>query len=171
MQPISCTTKEPFMDVTREITLPVDPETAWDAVTDLERWLTDDGSLELEPGAESELVLRDGETRWATVEEVRPGEHLSFWWHSYDALATLVEVSLVAVPAGTRVVVVESGYAGSPVCGSPWAGGAGSGPRARSAAAATASPSFPLGHAHVLTALDWEPALERLRRAGDLVEA
>ncbi len=158
------------MDVTREITLPLDPQTAWDAVTDLERWLTDDGSLELEPGAEAELTLRDGETRWATVEEVRPGEHLSFWWHAYDALATLVEVSLVAVAEGTRIVVVESGYAAQPVCGSPWAGGAG-GPRARSAAAATASPSFAIGRAHVLTTLHWEPVLERLRMAGDLVQA
>ncbi len=159
------------MDVTREITLPVDPQDAWDAVIDLERWLTDAGSLDLEPGAEGELTLRDGETRWATVADVRDGEHLSFWWHAPDALATLVAVDLVAVDDGTRVVVVESGYAGSPVCGSPWAGGAGSGPRARSAAAATASPSFPIGHAHVLTTLDWEPALARLRRSADLVEA
>ncbi len=106
------------MDVTREITLPLDQEAAWDAVVDLERWLTDDGELPLEPGAERELTLRDGETRWATVEEVRPGEHLSFWWHARDALATLVEVSLVAVADGTRVVVVERGYAGHPVCSS-----------------------------------------------------
>lgn len=159
------------MDVTREITLPIDPEAAWEAVTDLERWLTDDGSLDLEPGAEGELTLRDGQTRWATVEDVSPGERLSFWWNAPDALATLVEVSLVAVPSGTRVVVVESGYAGQPVCRSPWSGGAGSGPRARSAAAATASPSFPLGHAYVLTALDWEPALARLSRDYELVEA
>ena len=159
------------MDVTREITLPLDPEEAWEAVTDLERWLTDAGSLELEPGAAAELTLRDGETRWATVEDVRAAEHLSFWWHAPDALATLVEVDLVAVSGGTRVVVVESGYAGRPVCGSPWAGGASLGPRARSAAAATASPSFPVGRAHVLTTLDWEPALARLRRAGELVEA
>jgi hypothetical protein len=159
------------MDVTREITLPVDPEAAWDAVVDLERWLTDAGSLDLEPGAEGELTLRDGETRWATVEDVRPGEHLSFWWHAPDALATLVEVDLVAVSDGTRVVVVESGYAGMPMCGSPWSGGASSGPRARSAAAGTASPSFPIGHASVLTVLDWEPALARLRRAAELVPA
>ena len=51
------------MDVTREITLPVDVEAAWEAVTDLERWLTEAGSLELEPGAAGELTLRDGETR------------------------------------------------------------------------------------------------------------
>jgi hypothetical protein len=159
------------MDVTREITLPVDPDAAWDAIVDLERWLTDAGTLELEPGAEGELMLRDGETRWATVEDVRPRERLSFWWHAPDALATLVEVSLVAVDDGTRVVVVESGYASDPVCGSPWAGGASCGPRARSGAAATASPSFAIGHAYVLTTLDWEPALERLRRAADLVAA
>jgi hypothetical protein len=80
-------------------------------------------------------------------------------------------VSLVAVDDGTRVVVVESGYASDPVCGSPWAGGASSGPRARSAAAATASPSLAIGRAYVLTTLDWEPALERLRHAGDLIPA
>ena len=45
------------MDVSREITLPVDRETAWEAVTDLDRWLTSDGSLDLEPGAEGELTL------------------------------------------------------------------------------------------------------------------
>lgn len=159
------------MDVIREITLPLDRDAAWEAVTDLERWLTADGSLELEPGASGELTLRDGETRWATVEAVRVGEHLSFWWHAPDALATLVAVDLVAVADGTRVVVVESGYAGQPVCGSPWAGGAASGPRARSAAAATASPSFPIGRAHVLTTLEWEPPLARLRRAGEPVGA
>lgn len=159
------------MDVIREITLPLDRDAAWEAVTDLERWLTDEGSLELEPGAGGELTLRDGETRWATLADVRVGEHLSFWWHAPDALATLVAVDLIAVPAGTRVVVVESGYAGQPICGSPWAGGASGGPRARSAAAATASPSFAIGRAHVLTTLDWEPALARLRAAGALVAA
>ena len=159
------------MDVTREITLPIDSEAAWRAIIDLERWLTAAGSLQLEAGAEGELTLRDGETRWATVEDVRAGEHLSFWWHAPDALATLVEVDLVAVSEGTRIVVVESGYASQPVCRSPWSGGASSGPTAGSAAAATASPSFPLGHAYVLTTLDWAPALERLRRVGDLVEA
>ena len=159
------------MDVTREITLPVEPDAAWDAIVDLERWLTEAGTLDLEPGASGELTLRDGQTRWATVEDVRPGEHLAFWWHAPGALATLVEVSLQPATAGTRVVVSERGYAGVPMCGSPWAGGASSGPRAHSAAAATASPSFAIGRAYVLATLDWEPALERLRRAGDPVAA
>ena len=161
------------MDVSREITLPVDRETAWEAVTDLDRWLTSEGSLDLKAGAEGELTLPSGETRWATVEEVTPGELLAFWWHAPDALATLVEVSLVDADAGraTRVVVVERGYASQPVCGSPWAGGAQSGPRARSAAAATASPSYEIGRAWVVSGLDWEPPLQRLRDALELVAA
>jgi hypothetical protein len=161
------------MDVSREIVLPVDRDAAWEAVTDLERWLVAGGSLDLSPGAEGSLTLPDGETRWACVEEVTPGELLSFWWHAPDALATLVEVSLVDADTGraTRVVVVERGYAGQPVCGSPWAGGASNGPRARSAAAATASPSYDLGRAWIVSGLDWEPPLARLRDVLELVAA
>jgi hypothetical protein len=163
------------MDVSREIVLPVDRETAWEAVTDLERWLVAEGSLALSSGAEGELTLPDGETRWACVEEVTAGELLSFWWHAPDALATLVEVSLVDADAdagrATRVVVVERGYASQPVCGSPWAGGAWNGPRGRSAAAGTASPSYPLGRAWIVSGLDWEPPLARLRDALALVAA
>lgn len=159
------------MDVSREIVLPVDRDTAWEAVCDLGGWLTAGGSLELEPGAEGELELRDGETRWAQVEEVTPRELLAFWWHAPGALATLVEVTLVDAVAGTRVVVVERGYASQPVCGSPWAGGASSGPRALSAAAGTASPSYPLGRAWIVTGLDWEPPLARLSAALGLVAA
>lgn len=161
------------MDVSREIVLPVDRDCAWEAITDLDRWLTAGGSdsLELEPGAEGELTLPGGETRWATVEDVQEGALLSFWWHAPNALATLVEVTLLDAVAGTRVVVVESGYASAPICGSPWAGGAWSGPRAQSAAAATASPSYPLGSAWVVCGLEWTPPLERLRETLELVAA
>ena len=161
------------MDVSREITLPVDRDTAWDAVSDLDRWLVEAGSLDLQPGAEGELTLPDGEVRFATVEDVQPGELLSFWWHGDGALATLVELKLVDAVAGdgTRVIVVESGYAGSPICGSPWAGGAQSGPRALSGAAGTASPRLPLGSAWVLSVVDWDPPLERLRESLELVAA
>lgn len=159
------------MDVTREITLPIDRDTAWQTVSELDRWLVDSADLELAPGGEGELILPGGELRFATVEAVEPGEHLSFWWHGEGALATRVLVRLDDVPEGTRVVVVESGYAGSPICGSPWAGGASSGPRARSGAAATASPDYAMGSAWVLSAIDWEPALERLGAAGAGVAA
>lgn len=161
------------MEVTREIVLDLPRDEAWQAVCDLERWVAECSDVELEPGAHGELTLPGGETRYATVEDVEPRERLSFWWHAPDTLATRVEVTLADAesgpPARTRVVVVESGYAGAPVCGSPWAGGAGCGPRARSAAAATASPRLEVGVAWSVAAIDWEPALARL--GGELVGA
>lgn len=162
------------MDVTREITLPLDREAAWETVTNLERWLVEESSLELEPGTAEELTLPGGEMRWATVDEMLAPEHLCFWWHTYDARATRVQVTFVEVPEGTRIVVVESGYASEPVCGPPSAGGAGwagTASRARSAAAVTASPSLELGRAWILVGTDWEPALQRLRRCGEPVAA
>jgi uncharacterized protein YndB with AHSA1/START domain len=110
------TPKELAMDVTRDVILPVDRDAAWAAVTDLELWLAEDCDLELEPGAEGELTLPGGETRRTSVEDVEPGERLTFWWHAHDEPATRVELTLADAAEGTRVVVVESGYAGAPVC-------------------------------------------------------
>src|SRR3954465_11012457 len=108
--------------VTREVTLPLDAEEAWETVTELEEWLVDDADLELEPGGEGTLRLTEGEGgraggeggepggRPAVVEDVEPGERLAFWWWAGDAPATRVELTLVPAVSGTRVVVVESGF-------------------------------------------------------------
>jgi hypothetical protein len=104
--------------VTREVLLEdLDPDEAWDAVTDMEAWLAEEAELELEPGAEGRFLLDDGSERRALVEEVEPGRALSWWWWSDDAddLGTRVEVRLVEAVSGTRVVVVESGHAVGPV--------------------------------------------------------
>jgi hypothetical protein len=104
--------------VTRELLLEdMDPDQAWDAVVDMEAWLAEEAELELEPGAEGRFRLDDGSERRARVEEVDPGRTLSWWWWSDDAddRGTHVEVHLVEAIAGTRVVVVESGFAVGPV--------------------------------------------------------
>jgi hypothetical protein len=104
--------------VTRELLLEdVDAASAWDAVTDMEAWLAEEADLELEPGAEGRFRLDDGSERRALVEEVEPGRALSWWWWSDEEadLGTHVEVRLVDAVAGTRVVVVESGFAAGPV--------------------------------------------------------
>ena len=101
--------------VTREVVLPVAPEEAWETVTDLEEWLADDADLELEAGEEGTLTLPGGEERRARVEEVEPGERLTFWWWTDDELATHVELTLTPAVGGTRVKVVESGHAVGPV--------------------------------------------------------
>jgi hypothetical protein len=102
--------------VTREVVLPVEAEEAWDTVTELDAWLADEADLDLEPGEEGTLVLSDGEERRARVEEVAPGERLTFWWWTEDERATHVELTLAPAVGGTRVRVVESGHAPGPVC-------------------------------------------------------
>src|SRR3954469_15104168 len=95
--------------VARDITLPVDPDEAWEALTDpelLEQW------------------FGDGQ-REAVVEEAEPGERLVFWWWEGGEArspgervvcrwweegepGSRVELRLVAVPSGTRVSVREA---------------------------------------------------------------
>jgi hypothetical protein len=104
--------------VTRVLLLEdLDPDQAWDAVVDMETWLAEEADLDLEPGAEGRFRLDDGSERRALVEEVDPGRTLSWWWWSDEAddLGTRVEVRLVEAISGTRVVVVEEGFAAGPV--------------------------------------------------------
>ena len=51
------------------------------------------------------------------VEDVDPGRAVSWWWWSDDPhdLGTHVQVRLVDAVSGTRVIVVESGFAVGPV--------------------------------------------------------
>src|SRR6478609_5626118 len=73
-------------DVTRDITLPVEPDEAWEAL--------------IEPG-------------WI-VEEAEPGERLVFWWWAADergvpdTAGSRVAFELDPIPGGTRVTVRES---------------------------------------------------------------
>jgi uncharacterized protein YndB with AHSA1/START domain len=79
--------------VARDIVLPVDPDTAWEALTDDElrrEWLGD--------AADRETV----------VEESAPGERLVFWWWEDDEPGSRVEVVLTPVVGGTRVSVTET---------------------------------------------------------------
>ena len=78
-------------DVTRDITLPVEPDEAWEALTDpelLAEWLGEDGQ--------------------ALVEEAEPSERLVLWLYEDDDPGSRVELRLVAVPDGTRVTVTEA---------------------------------------------------------------
>jgi uncharacterized protein YndB with AHSA1/START domain len=95
-------------EVEREVELPVGPEEAWEAVADPERlgeWLGGEAEIDLVPGGDLRIGDREG---W--VEEVVPGERLSFWWRLPDEeLATRVEISLTETEdGGTLVRVVET---------------------------------------------------------------
>ncbi len=80
------------MAVRREIEIDAPPEEVWEAVsTDegRERWLADD--------------------RDVLVEVVHAPSRLVWWWpdEEHDVF-TRVELEIVAIPTGSRVVVVES---------------------------------------------------------------
>ena len=99
--------------VRREVVLPVEPERAWELITDpaeLEGWLADEVELEPEEGGDVHVRFEDGEERWGTVEEVDPERRLAFVWGD-----SRVEWVLQPVPEGTRLVVVERSLA--PVVG------------------------------------------------------
>jgi uncharacterized protein YndB with AHSA1/START domain len=99
--------------VRREVVLPVEPERAWELITDpaeLEGWLADDVLLEPEEGGEVRVEFDDGEVRWGVVEEVDPERRLAFRWGDSH-----VEWTLHPERDGTRLVVVERSL--SPVVG------------------------------------------------------
>jgi uncharacterized protein YndB with AHSA1/START domain len=103
----------PMPSVRREVLLPVDPERAWELITDpseLEGWLADEVVLDAEPGGEVRVEWEDGERREGVVEEVEPERRLVFSWEGSRVVWTLDPV-----PGGTRFVVVERSLA--PVVG------------------------------------------------------
>ena len=80
-------------DVRREVEIQAAPEEVWEALATeegRERWLEEDPEREVH------------------VEVVQEPSRLVWWWWRGDEPATRVEVLVVAAPAGSRVVVVES---------------------------------------------------------------
>jgi len=94
------------MEVRREIELEAPPDEVWRALTDpdeLEQWFANDVELEAEAGGEGVFRWDDGDERRAVVEEVEPERRFVFAWDG-----DRVEIELEEIPAGTRVVVIES---------------------------------------------------------------
>jgi uncharacterized protein YndB with AHSA1/START domain len=80
------------MPARREVEVDATPEDVWEA-------------LVTEDGREDWLQESDREVY---VEVVDAPSRLVWWWGGEDEPATRVEFEIVAVPAGTRVVVTES---------------------------------------------------------------
>jgi hypothetical protein len=79
--------------VTQTLDLDASAEEVWDAVsTELgrERWI--------EPDPDRVLI----------VEDEQPPTRISWWWWSSDQPASHVELRVVTIPSGTRVIVTET---------------------------------------------------------------
>ncbi len=94
------------MKVKREIELEAPPDEVWRALTEaeeLEQWFANEVELKPEPGGEGVFRWDDGDERRAVVEEVEVERRFVFTWDG-----DRVEIELEEIPAGTRVVVIES---------------------------------------------------------------
>ena len=89
-------TEEPAVERTTpartEVEIDATPEEVWEA-------------LVTEEGRETWLAEPDRDVH---IEVVQAPSRLVWWWTAEDEPATRVEFQIVAVPAGTRVVVTES---------------------------------------------------------------
>jgi uncharacterized protein YndB with AHSA1/START domain len=100
--------KAPWVE--RETLVEATPEEVWEALTDedrLEEWMAPD--VELDPVEGGEIAVRDGEDeRAGTVETVEEHERFAFTWSRPGEGESFVEFTIEALPAGTRVTVVET---------------------------------------------------------------
>lgn len=82
--------------VTREIEIEAPVEDVWEVIateSGRDRWL--------EPDPDRILI----------VEREQQPNHIAWWWWAQDTPATHVEIEVVAIPLGARVIVTETGPA------------------------------------------------------------
>ena len=99
------------MEVQRELVVAAPLEETWSALTDperLEEWFANNVELALEPGGGEGIFRWDnGDERRAVVEEVVPERRFAFSWDE-----SRVEIELIEIDGGTRVLVTETLGAG-----------------------------------------------------------
>ena len=105
--------------IEREILIEAPVEVVWSIVTDARhvgRWLSDAAEIDLRPGGEGILTWTEHGTFGLRVEEVDAPHSFSFRGARSPGTelrarnSTLVEFTLVAEEASTRLRVVESGF-------------------------------------------------------------
>jgi uncharacterized protein YndB with AHSA1/START domain len=90
--------------IERHVLIAAPPEVVWEVVTEPEhmsQWLSE-AAFEAKPGANGTIFTYD-----IRIEEVEPPRRFSFTW---DGL--LVSFTLTPEEGGTRLSLVESGFAG-----------------------------------------------------------
>lgn len=110
--------------IERQILIDAPVDVVWAVVTEPEHiagWFSDSVEIDLRPGGRAVLVWNEHEGPvHGRIERVEPPRFFSFRWvvgagpEVTDDNTTLVEFSLSAEGEGTRLTVVESGFAGLP---------------------------------------------------------
>lgn len=102
--------------ITFELELTHPPEKVWRALTEpalLGEWLLPAFNLKLEPGAEFTLKTQafpgwDGTVN-CRFEKIQAARELRYTWRAME-IDTVVTFTLTPIPAGTRLVMVQSGF-------------------------------------------------------------
>ena len=102
---------------TLEISHP--PAKVWAAITTAEglgTWFGNEAKIDLRPGGSAQMTWTDGHRADMRVERVEEPAVFGFTWHIFglpddDPRRTYVEFTLEPVGGGTRLTVVESGFA------------------------------------------------------------
>ena len=108
--------------IERTVELDHPPSKVWVALTTAEglsAWFGDEATIDLRPGGSGQLRWADGTSVELRVERVEEPTVFGFTWHIYglpedDPRRTYVEFTLEPAGAGTRLTVVESGFAQLP---------------------------------------------------------
>ena len=112
--------------IEREVVIAAPPERVWAALTKPDQiagWFGDRVEIDLRPGGEARFTFEGYETSRSRVEVVEPLRRFAFRWHAdgsdptlpvEEVPNTLVEFTLEAIPEGTRLTLVESGFASLP---------------------------------------------------------
>jgi uncharacterized protein YndB with AHSA1/START domain len=109
--------------IERTVELAQSPATVWTALTSAEAlgtWFGDKGAtIDLRPGGAAQLTWTSGYQADMRIERVEEPRVFGYTWHimglpADDPRRTYVEFTLEPVGAGTRLTVVESGFAQVP---------------------------------------------------------
>ena len=108
--------------IQREILIDAPPRVVWSIVTQAEHlagWFSDEAEIDLRSGGRMLLTWREHGAYEGRVETVDPPHLLAFRWQTREgefseANSTLVVMTLEAEEGGTRLRVVESGFATLP---------------------------------------------------------
>ena len=113
----------PFPDrIERTVEIAHPPAKVWAALTTAEglsAWFGQEVRIDLRPGGSAWMKWDNGHTADMRVERVEEPAVFGFTWHIYglpedDPRRTYVEFTLQSAGTGTRLTVVESGFAQLP---------------------------------------------------------
>ena len=105
--------------IQRTVEIAHPPATVWAALTTadgLSAWFGNQAAIDLRPGGAASMKWDSGHTADMRVERVEEPTLFGFTWHIYglpgdDPRRTYVEFTLEPAGQGTRLTVVESGFA------------------------------------------------------------